>query len=258
MMQRIYTYFRDRKHLLWAGAVAAAVVIVILLAVLLPQPGPDGPGPTATPSPTATPAGNTTATATAGDTAPPDGTPAGTATAGPTAPPDGTPAATATSAEDEVSIYFRDAEIEVGAGCQEFTTDILITPDVDFFSACQFRLGWDATLFYISHEGWTLDGEQIDMRGRICTTEACNGPAYRWAASSGVNPTGDGGAGGLNPCPQEYHRNMFYTDYNEEAYAQGCLNGVVDWGVTAGGDGYQIREHSGGTNDNIFLSLIHI
>ena len=258
MKQRIYSYARSsyawakgHKPVLWAGAIVAAVIVVIILAVLLPRPGTEGPGATPTPSATATPSGNATVTVTAAGTT----TPGGTATAGATKTSGGTPSgtaiatATAAPAEGEVSIYFRDAEIEVGAGCQEFTTDILITPPIDYFYGCQFRLAWDATLFYLQPEGYMLDGSQVDMRGRICTTEACTGPFYKWSEPVTVNPTGS------QHCPLEYHRNMFWTDWYEVTHAMGCANFVSTWGLTGGGYGYNVREHTEGTNENRLIRL---
>ena len=191
MLQRIYTYGRNRKTVLWAGAVAAAVIIVIILAVVLPQPGPDGTGPTATPTPTATPAGN--ATATANVTAPPDGTPEGTATSGRTSTPEGTtttqPAHTPRPTADGGAargIFFTETAYTAtqdGDGCEKFLTTINITAPVGFLGACQLRLTWDSALFKLD-DAWV--NSNADAKGRVY-----NGSAWLTSAQPLSNPTGD-------------------------------------------------------------------
>ena len=205
--------------------------------------------PSPSPSPTATATASPSATPTSTATASPSATPTSTATASPTP----TPTATATVVGDEVSIYFEDDAINVTGDCGEFTTDILITAPIDFFYGCQYRLAWNASLFFLQPEGYYVNlSGPIDMRGRVCTTEACGAvpppSKYVWSEAVVVNPTGS------QYCPQKYHRNMFWTDWYATTHAMGCANFVSTWSLS-GGSGLSVREHTLGTNENRLIRL---
>jgi len=207
------------------------------------------PSPTATatasasPSPTATATASASPTATATSTASPTTTATASATATASPSPTPTPTPTGTVTGPETSIYFNQSSYNVTGDCGEFVTDILIEPPVNFFSACQFRLAWNASLFY-PYE-YALDWTPIDQRGAICIGAACVGPMVKYTQSAGFNPTG------IQNCPTQYHRGMTYTDIFATTFYEGCLNAVADFGVTAGGDGYNVTVPSGAQKNRL-------